>query len=29
MLYGVAVLGVFACFSAIERGSVDRQKNPE
>lgn len=29
MLYGVAVLGVFACFSAIERDSVDRQKNPE
>ncbi|MEI6239380.1 MAG: hypothetical protein WCR51_03240 [Planctomycetia bacterium] len=29
MLYGVAVLGVFACFSAIERGSLDRQKNPE
>jgi hypothetical protein len=29
MLYGVAVLGVFACFSAIERRSVDRQKAPE
>ena len=26
MLYGLAVLGVFACFSAIERGAVNRQK---
>jgi hypothetical protein len=29
MLYGLAVLGVFACLSAIERGSVERQKSPE
>jgi len=29
MLYGLAVLGVFACFSAIERGSVERQQSPE
>ena len=29
MLYGLVVLGVFACFAAIERGSVDRQKGPE
>ncbi|NCA11939.1 hypothetical protein EBR56_09065 [bacterium] len=28
-LYGLAVLGVFACFLAIERGSVERQKSPE
>ncbi|NDC54520.1 MAG: hypothetical protein EBZ74_09590 [Planctomycetia bacterium] len=29
MLYGLAVLGVFACFLAIDRGSVERQKSPE
>jgi hypothetical protein len=29
MLYGLAVLGVFACFLAINRDSVDRQKSPE
>jgi hypothetical protein len=29
MLYGLVVLGIFACFSAIERGSVDRQKGQE
>jgi hypothetical protein len=29
MLYGLAVLGVFNCFSAIEQGSVDRQRSPE
>ncbi len=29
MLYGLAVLGVFNCFSAIEQGSVDRQRDPE
>lgn len=29
MLYGLAVLGVFACFSAIERRSVERQERPE
>jgi hypothetical protein len=29
MLYGLAVLGVFAWLSAIERGSVERQKSPE
>ena len=29
MLYGLAVLGVFNCFSAIERNSVNRQRVPE
>jgi hypothetical protein len=29
MLYGLAVLGVFACFQAIDRGSAERQKSPE
>jgi hypothetical protein len=29
MLYGLAVLGVFACFLAIDRGSAERQKSPE
>jgi hypothetical protein len=29
MLYGLAVLGVFACYKAIERRSVDRQERPE
>jgi len=28
MLYGLAVLGVFACFAAIERAAVSRQKAP-
>jgi hypothetical protein len=27
MLYGLAVLGVFACFSAIERSAVDRPRS--
>jgi hypothetical protein len=26
MLYGLAVLGVFACLATIERGSIDRRK---
>jgi hypothetical protein len=29
MLYGLAVLGVFACLSAIERRSVDQPQDPE
>jgi hypothetical protein len=29
MLYGLVVLGVFACFSAIEQGSVNRRNGPE
>ena len=29
MLYGLAVLGVFACFLAIDHRSVERQKSPE
>jgi hypothetical protein len=28
MLYGLAVLGVFACFAALERGSGDRRRAP-
>lgn len=28
MLYGLAVLGIFACFSAIERSAVDRPRRP-
>jgi len=29
MLYGLAVLGVFACFLAIEQRSAERRKSPE
>ena len=29
MLYGLVVLGVFACLSAIERRSVDQRQDPE
>jgi hypothetical protein len=29
MVYGLVVLGVFACFSAIGRGTVDREKSAD